>query len=91
MNNPKVPIRKCYAFTFKGGPGGHISLTDDGRAILVHRRHTDGLLKHQIFIDNPDETAEVQAKRYVLENIDAKAGFFEDPFLDLSNWLLQDK
>jgi len=89
MNNPGVPIKKSYAFTFAGGPGGHISLTDDGRAILVHLQRTDGKLECQVFTASQDETAEEQAKRYVWENIDAKAKFFEDPFLNLCNWLLQ--
>lgn len=89
MNNTGVTIKKFYAFTFKGGPGGHISLTNDGRAVLVHLRHTDGQLEHQVFTANSDETAEAQARRHVLENIDPNAEFFEDPFLDLANWLLQ--
>ena len=89
MNNPGLPIKKFYAFTFAGGPGGHISITNDGRAVLVHLRHTDGQLECQVFTASPDETAEAQAKRHVWENIDGKAEFFEDPFLDLCNWLLQ--
>ena len=89
MNNTGVPIKKSYAFTFAGGPGGHISLTGDGRAILVHLRHTDDQLQLQVFTGSPDETAEAQARRHVLEIIDAKAEFFEDPFLDLCNWILQ--
>lgn len=88
MSYPGVPIKKSYAFTFKGGPGGHISLTNDGRVVLVHLRHTDGLLEWQVFTANSDETAEAQARRHVLEKIDPEAKFFEDPFLDLTNWLL---
>lgn len=88
MSYPKVHIKKSYAFTFKGGPGGHISLTNDGRVILVHRRHTDGLLELQVFTGDSGETAEKQARRHVLEKIDSEAEFFEDPFLDLTNWLL---
>jgi hypothetical protein len=89
MNRPKVLIKKSYAFTFAGGPGGHISVTDDERAVLVHSRHTDNRIEFQIFVAKPDETAEEQAKKYVLEKIDANAKIFEDPFLDLTNWLLQ--
>lgn len=89
MSNPGVPIKKCYAFTFAGGPGGHISVTNDGRAILVNLRHPDGQLEFKVFAASPDETAEAQAERYVRENIDANAEFFDDPFLDLLNWLLQ--
>lgn len=89
MNNPGVPIKKSYAFTIEGGPGGHISVTNDERAVLVHLRHTDGQLQCQVFTANQVETAEAQARRHVLENIDAKAEFFEDPFLDLHNWILQ--
>ena len=89
MDNPGVPIKKSYAFTFAGGPGGHVSLTNDGRAILVYLHHTDGRVDFKIFSARPDETAEAQAKSYVWENIDEKAEFFEDPFLDLCNWLLQ--
>lgn len=89
MSNPGVPIKKCYAFTFEGGPGGHISVTNDGRAILVNLRHPDGQLEFKVFATSPDETAEAQAERYVRENIDANAEFFDDPFLDLINWLLQ--
>jgi len=89
MKNPVVSIKEYYAFTFAGGPGGHISITDDGRAILVHLKHTDGKLEHKIFTASQDETAEAQARRYVLENIDAKAEFFESPFHDLTLWLLR--
>ena len=88
MSYPRVHIKKSYAFTFKGGPGGHVSLTNDGRAVLVHLRHTDGKLESKVFTTNSDETAEAQARRYVLEKIDPEAKFFEDPFLDLTNWLL---
>ncbi len=88
MNNPGVPIKKSYAFTCAGGLGGHISLTNDGRAVLVCSLHTDGQIECKVFTPNSDDTAEAQARRHVLENIDAKAEFFEDPFLDLCNWLL---
>ena len=89
MNNPGVPIKKCYAFAFEGGPGGHISVTNDGRAVLVHSCHPEGKIEFQVFAASPDETAEAQAKRQVRENIDENAEFFDDPFLDLLNWLLQ--
>jgi hypothetical protein len=89
MGNTRVPIKRCYAFTFEGGPGGHISLTNDGRAILVHSCNPKSHIEFEVFANNPDETAEAQAKRHVWENIDENAEFFDDPFLDLANWLLQ--
>lgn len=89
MSNPRVTIKKCYAFTFKGGPGGHISVTNDSRAVLVHSCHPGGQIEFQVFAASPDETAEAQAERYVRENIDTNAEFFDDPFIDLLNWLLQ--
>ncbi len=88
MDNTGVSIKKSYAFTYKEWLGGHISLTADSRAILVHSRNTKNQLECKVFTASPEETAEAQAKRYVLENIDEKANFFEDPFLDLYNWLL---
>ena len=45
MDNTRVPIKKSYAFTYKEWLGGHISLTDDSRAILVHSRNTKNQLK----------------------------------------------
>ena len=89
MSSPAVAIVKCYAFTLAGGRGGHISLTKDGRAVLVHLRHTDAQLELLLFSGGSEETAEVQAQRHVREKIDPKAVFFEDPFLDLITWLLQ--
>jgi hypothetical protein len=87
MNNKGVTIKKSYAFTFEGSPGGHISLTNDGRAVLVHLSHTDDQIK--VFTDESGETADEQARKYVLENIDSSADFFEDPFLDLITWILR--
>ena len=89
MSNPGVTIKKCYAFTFEGGPGGHISVTNDSRAVLVHSCHPEDQIEFKVFAASPDETAEAQAERYVRENIDESAEFFDDPFLDLINWLLQ--
>lgn len=89
MSNPRVQIRKIYTFKVAGGPAGHISITNDGRAILVHLRYTDGQIERQVFTTSQNETAEVQAKKHVLKKIDANAEFFEDPSLDLCNWLLQ--
>ncbi len=86
MNNPTVSIKKCYGFTCAGGAHGHISLTNDGRAVML--LHNDDQLKFQVFTAHPNETAEAHAKRHVWENIDAEADFFEDRFLDLLNWLL---
>ena len=89
MKKQGVPIKKSYAFACAKCSGGHISLTTDGRAILVHSPHTDHQLEFRIFIDGRDETADTQARRYVLQNIDEKAEFFEDLYLDLCNWMLQ--
>lgn len=88
MRYQGVPFNKSYSFTFSGGLGGHISLTNDGRAVLVYLRQTDGLLECQVFTADSDETAETHARRHVLENIDPEAEFFEDPFIDLTHWLL---
>jgi len=89
MSNPGVPIKKCYAFAFEGGTGGHISVTNDGRAVLVHSCNPEGQIEFKVFAASPDETAEAQAERYVRENIDESAEFFDDQYLDLLNWLLQ--
>jgi hypothetical protein len=89
MNNLGIKIAKCRGFTFRGNPSGLISVTDDGRAILVHNLRHDGTVEPKTFHDSPDGTAEEQARRYVLDNIDAKAEFFQDIFSDLAIWLLE--
>lgn len=89
MRNLGIKIVRCRGFTFRGGPGGLISVTDDGRAILVHTLRPDGAIEPKTFHDSPEDTAEVQAKKYVVENIDANAEFFEDLFSDLAIWLLE--
>jgi hypothetical protein len=89
MSNPKAKIVRCYAFTLDGGHGGHISVTDDGRAVLVHAIRPDNRIEFEVFSRSADETGEMQARTYVHENIDAEAEFFEEPFLGLATWLLE--
>jgi len=87
MSNSTVQIVKCYAHN--GGPGGHISVTDDGRAVLVCPLG-EGDFPAKVFEGSSDETAEVQAQNYVHENFDKDAEFFDDSYLDLITWILQD-
>lgn len=89
MSNSSVSIKKSYPFTCVGGQRGHISLTNDGRTVML--LYNDGIVTFHAFTDCPNETAEDQAKRHVRQNIDTEAQFFEDTFLDLLNWLLQIK
>jgi hypothetical protein len=89
MDNLGIKIVKCRGFTFRGDPSGLISVADDGRAVLVHALRRDGAVEPKTFHDSPDDTAEEQAKQYVLDNIDAEAEFFEDMFSDLAIWLLE--
>jgi hypothetical protein len=89
MRNLGIKVVRCRGFTFRGDPGGLISVTDDGRAILVHTLRSDGTLEPKTFHDSPDGTAEAHAKQYVLENIDPNAEFYEDLFSDLAIWLLE--
>lgn len=89
MKIPELSIEKYYSFTFEGGRGGHISVTNNGQAILVHLKYTNAELETRTFIDNENETAEAQARRHVLENIDPTAEFFEDPSDNLAIWLLR--
>jgi len=85
MSNPADRIVAYYRYTVNSGPGGHIAVTDEGNAILVlPLGGRDGDDKTKLFDGSEDETAFVQAQRYVHENIDPEAKFYED--LDSIDW-----
>lgn len=88
MEDQVARIEKSYRWALGDGRGGHISVADDGRAVLVGRFGT-GKIEAEVFSGTTGETGEIQAQKWVRKNLDADAEFAEDPYLDLVTWLLQ--
>jgi len=88
MLNPLDKIVKSYAFIYDTWCGGHIYEHSNGTATLIHSRSAEGGKCTETFSDDPSETALKKAVTHVLENIDAKATFYDDQdMLDLTKWI----
>jgi len=88
MDHPIDKIVKSYRFIYDECCGGHIFVHDDGTANLVHTRNAEGNEYREPFSGDAEETALEKARRFVLENIDAEAKFYDaQDDLDLTKWI----